>query len=230
MFFQFLSRSLGVLMLAGAMMSPPGAQAQAQAPTLTSAIMDANWNDSNWLYSNASPDYNIAVLTPLAQNNVIMAQWFLADALARQGRDLEATTWLYSASLATRMDASICRQKEASTIEYRFLQTFSPQFARLRAHEKNRTQALRSAIRFHGERLQSSNQPAWVCRLVTLEVKRPPSKKPRIIKIALAKQDSWVELRTRVFDEYKKQTGLDFTRSPDALLITPVTQPNPTRP
>lgn len=214
-----LVRSALIFALAG------GAAAQAQTPNLTTAIMDANWNDSNWLYTHAPVDQNVAVLTPLAKNNVIMAQWFLADALAQQGKDAEASVWLYSASLATRMDASLCRQKEAQSIEYRFLQTFAPQFARLRANQQNRTQALRSAIRFHGAHLQNSNQPDWVCRLIAHEIKRPAGKKPRAIRIPLAKQEVWLDNRTRVYDEYKKQTGLDFSRTPDAIPITPVEAP-----
>lgn len=213
-----LVRSALILALAGV----GAVHAQAQTPTLTTAIMDANWNNANWLYAQAPVEQNIAVLTPLAKNNVIMAQWFLADALAQQGKDAEASVWLYSASLATRMDASLCRQKEAQSIEYRFLQTFAPQFARLRANQQNRTQALRSAIRFHGAHLQNSNQPDWVCRLVSHEVTRPAAKKPRPVRIPLVKQESWLGNRTRVYDEYKMQTGLDFSRTPDAIPITPV--------
>lgn len=214
----FIARGFLLMALAFA----GAAQAHAQTPTLTTAILDANWNDSNWLYASATPEQNVAVLTPLAQNNVIMAQWFLADSLARQGRDAEATVWLYSASMATRMDASLCRQKEAQSIEYRFLQGFSPQFARLRANQTNRTQALRSAVRFHGERLANSNQSDWVCRLVAHETKRPATRKPRAYKLAIARPESWLDYRTKVFEEYKKQTGLDFSKSPDAILISPI--------
>ncbi len=220
MLFRFFCGAL--LMLA---MNAGSGAAHAQShPTLSTAIMDANWNDSNWFYQNSSIDQNIATLTPLAQNNVVMAQWFLADALARQGRDAEATVWLYSASLATRMDSALCRQKDAETIEYRFLHTFANQFSRLRANEVNRSNALNSAIRFHSTRLQASNQSDWVCRLVVHETKRAPSKKPRPIKIPVAKSETWMETRQRVFEEYKKQTGMDFSKTPDLIPITRPTQ------
>jgi len=188
--------------------------------SLSAAIIDANWNNANWIYSNSSVESNVAVLTPLAQNNVVMAQWFLADALARQGKDSEAAVWLYSASLATRMDGALCRQKQTETIEYRFLQMFAPQFARLRANETYRRNALTSAIRYHGTRLQASNQPDWVCRLVAHETARPG----RALRNSMARNQVWMDTRKRVFEEYKKQTGLDFSRSPDLIKINPVSQ------
>lgn len=196
-----------------------GSSAGAQTATdLQRSLVQAHWFPAHQAYQATPFQVSIPVLRQMANDNYVIAQWFLADALAHQGQDEEATAWLYTASLGTRMDASLCKMRTSQHVEYRFLDVFRPQFDRIRKHEKNRYNALQKAVAFHRARIDQSTAPDWVCSMVGFEAKRPP-KQPTYDR------KSWQAARTRVLEDYQKQTGLNFSRSPDLFKITPVTNP-----
>lgn len=184
-------------------------------PDLQRAVLSSNWNQINQAYRTTPTQTSIPVLRKMANENYVIAQWLLADALALQGQDAEATTWLYMASLGTRMDASLCRNKNSTLIEYRFLDAFRPQFDRIRVHPQNRYNALMQSVAFHKGRLRQSADPTWVCSMVAQETKRPS-------KNLTVSSEAWPNNRQRILVEYQKQTGLDFSRTPDLFEMTPV--------
>jgi hypothetical protein len=196
-----------------------GASAGAQtASDLQRSLIQAHWFPAHQAYQATPFQISIPVLRQMANDNYVIAQWFLADALAHQGQDEEATAWLYTASLGTRMDASLCKMRSSMHVEYRFLDAFRPQFDRIRKHEKNRYNALQKAVAFHRARSGQSAAPDWVCSMVGVEAKRP-------LRQPAYDRKTWQTARVRVLEDYQKQTGLDFSRSPDLFQITPVTKP-----
>lgn len=188
---------------------------EASGNDLNHAIAQANWNNAMYYYQNTPLSQSIPVLKGLSENNVVMAQWFLADALAKTGKPEEASKWLYTASLGTRMDSKICRQRDADSVEYRFVHAFSRQFSPLRANDEYRRQGLTHALAFHKPRLGRSAQPDWVCRMVANE----STKRTRTLTTP---DRRWEDTRTTVFEDYQKQSGLGQTRSPDLIRIHPV--------
>ena len=127
-----------------------GVAASAGAQTATDlqrSLVQAHWFPAHQAYQATPFQVSIPVLRQMANDNYVIAQWFLADALAHQGQDEEATAWLYTASLGTRMDASLCKMRTSQHVEYRFLDVFRPQFDRIRKHEKNRYNALQKAAK-----------------------------------------------------------------------------------
>lgn len=192
------------------------ASAAAQtSPALEQAVTSARLEAVQLVYASTAVPLSVATLRPMAQANHVLAQWLLADALAQQHQDREAAHWLYSASLGTRMDAALCRMRDAKTMEFRLLQSSTARFDALRRNEALRRDALSSAIAFHRTRLARSAEPGWVCRLVAAESRRP-------LKQPLEPVETWQARRAAVLVEYQKQTGLDFSRSPDLFRITPL--------
>lgn len=177
-------------------------------------MAQGHWVQAHYSYQSTPFSVSIPVLRQMANDNHVIAQWFLADALAYQEQDEEATIWLYTASLGTRMDASLCKPKASNFVEFRFLEAFRPQFDRLRKNEKNRYNALQRAIAFHRTRVSKSASPTWVCSLVSIEAKRP-------MKSPVFEEHEWENLRYRTLLDYQKQTGLDFSKSPDLFKFTP---------
>ena len=186
--------------------------AMAGPDELHHAIAQANWNNALYQYQNTPVGQNIPLLKSLSENNVVMAQWFLADALARTGNPQEATKWLYTASLGTRMDSKICRTRAAETIEFRFIHVFSPQFSPLRANDQYRRHGLTQALAFHGARLSKSSHPDWACRMIANESTRK-------VRTLTTPESRWMDARNSVLKDYREQAGLGKTRSPDLIRI-----------
>lgn len=180
---------------------------------LEQAILSSDLPKAMKAYAETPLSVSIPVLTSMAQSNVVMAQWFLADALAQTHQDPEATLWLYTASLGTRMDASICRIRGSKGLEYIFVQTFSKEFDRLRENEKLRREALSRAVAFHQRRAIQSAIPNWTCTITSSWLKRPPSNN-------MLPQADWQSARQKEIRSYQKQTGLDFSKSPDLFIMT----------
>lgn len=212
-----LLKTIAALLLAGGLALATPAPAQT-ASELQRSLDQGHWFQAHHSYQSTPFQVSIPVLRQMANNNHVMAQWFLADALAHQGQDEEATQWLYTASLGTRMDASLCKMKAATFVEFRFLDTFRPQFDRLRKNDRNRYNALQRAVAFHRSRVAKSASPTWVCSMVAIEAKRP-------MRNPAFEDRQWEQFRYRALQEYQKQTGLDFSRSPDLFPITPVKRP-----
>lgn len=192
---------------------PAGAHAQ-DARALQASLVDSNWAQAHQAYQSTPYQASVPLLREMAAGNHTMAQWFLADALAQLGQDKEATLWLYTASLGTRMDASICKGKRAGLVEYRFLEAFLPRFDRLRANDAHRREALMGALSHHKQHPSTAN-PTWVCQMVAHELRRPPSR-------PFINQTEWATVRQRVMIDYQRQTGLNFSRSPDLIDLTPL--------
>lgn len=182
---------------------------------LHEAISQASWNNSMYYYRSTPIQESLPFLRTLAENNVVMAQWFLADALAEIGNPQEAAKWLYTASLGTRMDARICRLRASENVEYRFATAFSKNFDPIRADDEHRRYGLVNALAFHKQRTEKSSHPDWVCRMVQGESNR----KTRTMVMA---EKSWENTRKGVFDDYERQSGLANMRSPDLIRIHPV--------
>ena len=190
------------------------APAQADPARLKQAIETANWQEAMANYQATPLAQSIPLLRGMAERNVVMAQWFLADAMAIAGKGEEAARWLYSASLGTRMDAELCRMDEAKVVEYRFIRAFSARFQAVRANPAWRRSGLRAAVAFHRDRLQHSAHSEWVCQMVAREAQKVPRK-------PLKPQKQWEDARARVMEEYQHETGMDFSRSPDLFKINP---------
>lgn len=186
-----------------------------QGSRLHEAISRANWNDSMYYYRSIPIRDSLPLLRTLSENNVVMAQWFFADALAETGNPQEAAKWLYAASLGTRMDAKICRLRESENVEYRFASAFSKNFAPIRADDEHRRYGLTNALAFHKRRIGKSSHPDWVCRMVQGESRR----KTRTMVIV---ESRWEGMRKGVYDDYEKQSGLANARTPDLIRIHPV--------
>lgn len=184
----------------------------AASDDLARAIVSAHWDAAHRAYARMAPSQSIKALRPLATDNVVMSQWFLADALAQQGAKEEAARWLYTASLGTRLDASICVMRAADLVESRFAHAYDVRFRTLRRDEPRRREALKQAVVFHDQRRQRSKQPDWVCQLVNQEAGKPRG------RITVPEQ-RWPAQRERALQEYRRQTGLDFSRSPDLIPI-----------
>lgn len=178
------------------------------------AIQDADWQAAMASYQATPAPQAIAALRAMAEGNVVMAQWFLADALAATGKGEEAARWLYSASLGTRMDASVCRIKEAQLVEYRFIRAFSRHFDPVRANPRWRRTGLEAAVAFHRSRMDRSAGSQWVCQLVAREIHKVP-------RNPLRPEKQWAKARERVMEDYQRETGMDFSRTPDLFRINP---------
>ena len=211
LFFSLTPRNL--LPFALTLMGGLGLCSSALAQDIQRSIETANWQESVAAYRATPLQQSTPVLRALSQNNNVMAQWFLADALALQGQHVEATYWLYSASLGTRMDSTLCLQDNANTLEGRFVKQFSRQFDVLRANDRWRRQGLERAVEFHRQRLQGSKSPTWVCQLLQHE-------RPTALRYPWHDTPYWLNLREQAFKSYQSQTGLDFSRTPDLYQMT----------
>lgn len=189
--------------------------AAASTDELHHAIAQAHWGNALYHYQRTPVSQSVPLLKLLAENNVVMAQWFLADALAKTGQPQEATRWLYTASLGTRMDSKVCRASGADTVEYRFVHVFSDQFSPLRANDEYRRHGLTQALAFHSSKLGKSSHADWVCRLLAHE-------SPRRARVLTTAESRWMNSRQAVFKDYREQSGLGQARTPDLIRINPV--------
>ena len=186
-----------------------GTNAWAHTPEdLRRSIDQASWHESNIVYRSIPVQQSTPILQSLAEKNQVMAQWFLADALARQGRYEDATFWLYTASLGTRMDSRICFHDNAPNVEGRFIHQFSARYERLRTNDGWRRQGLERAVAFHRNRLEGSHFTPWVCRLLQQEF-------GSALTNPWHSESYWLSMREKAFKDYQHQTGLDFSRTPD---------------
>lgn len=140
------------------------ASASASPAQLRKALEDKNYATAGAIVQRAPPGQHRALLTAVAKQNLVPAQWLLAGDYWRAGQTDKAVSWAFLARMGTLLDSSVCLDRRAEQVDSYVAHSYQAIFVRGASDPALEQRALREASAFHQQVIARPMDPEWTCR------------------------------------------------------------------
>ncbi len=88
--------------------------------------------------------------------------WLLSEMYARENKPIESQKWLYIASITTRQDSEICRDKTSSKATKTLFNYFKFPVEMAQQNSENNSKIMPDVI-FYVQNIKKRSNPSWAC-------------------------------------------------------------------